>query len=141
MLGRQLGDEVGRQRGRVRERLVERLRERREQQLRIGLHEQLVVIRAVALGDEPSVAALVEAALRESDRERVDGIAALLCGKSRERRRVDAAREQHADRNVGEQVRAHGVAQACAQLLQQLGLVVVAQLLDRAPAQDARSGR
>ena len=47
-------------------------------------------------------------------------LAALARGERRERRRVDPAREQHADRHVGDEVRAHRVAQALAQLVRQL---------------------
>ena len=42
-----------------------------------------------------------------------------------ERARVDAAREEHADRHVGDQVGAHRVAEARAALLDELGLVLV----------------
>ena len=129
MLGRELRDEIRRQRRRVGERLVERLRERGQQLARVRPHEQLVVVRRVALGDEPRVGALVEAPLLEADRERVHGLGRLLRGERGEHGRVDAAREQHADRDVGEQMRAHRVAQPRAQLLDELRLVVAAQLV------------
>ncbi len=87
-----------------------------------------MVVRVVPLCDAARVGALVEASLREPDRERVHRLGGLLRGERREERRVDAAREEHADGNVGEQVRPHRVAHACAQLLHQLRLVVVAQL-------------
>ena len=141
MLGRELGDEVGRQRRRVGERLVERLGERPQQQLGLGPHEQLVVVRPVALGDEPRVVALVEAALREADRERVHRLRRLLRRERRERGRVDAAREEDADRHVREEMRPHRVAQPRAQLLDELRLVAVAQLVLRRRARAARSAR
>ena len=87
--------------------------------------------RAVALGDQTRVGELVERALLEADRERSHRLCGLLRGERCERSGVDPAREQHADRDVGQQVRPHGVAQPGAQLLDQLGLVVVAQLGDR----------
>ena len=131
VLGRELRDEVGRERGRVGERLVERLGERPQQQLRLRPHEQLVVLRPVALGDQPRVGALVEAALGEADRERVHRLRRLLRRERGERRRVDAAGEEDADRHVREEMRPHRVAQPRAQLLDQLGLVAVAQLVRR----------
>ena len=130
MLGGELRHEVRRQCRRVGERLVEGLRERGQEHGRIGMDEQLVVVRAVALGDEACVGALVEAALLEADRERVNRVRALLRRERGEHRRVDAAGEHDADRYVGEQVRTHRVAQPRAQLLDQLRLVVGAQLLD-----------
>ena len=87
--------------------------------------------RAVALGDQPRVGELVERALLEADRERPHRLGALLRRERRQRGRVDPAREQDADGDVGEQVRPHGVAQPRPQLLDQLGLVVLAQLVDR----------
>ena len=131
MLRRELRDEIRRQRGRVGEGLVEDVRERGQQQIRVGVYEQLVMVRAVALGDAARIVAFVEAPLGEADRERVHGLRGLLRGERGERGGVDAAREEHADRHVREQMRAHRVAQARAQLLEQLGLVVAAQLLDR----------
>ena len=87
------------------------------------------MVRAVSLRDEARVRALVEAPLGEPDRERVHRLRRLLRRERGEERRVDAAGEEHADRHVREQVRAHRVAHARAQLLHELGLVVVAQLL------------
>src|SRR5215469_14198405 len=86
------------------------------------------MLRPVTVRDEPRVGALVEAALREADRERVHGLRGLLGRERRERGRVDAAGEEDADRYVREQMRPHGVAQPSPQLLDQLGLVAVPQL-------------
>jgi len=125
-----LRDEVRRQRGRVGERLVERLGERGQEQRRVRADEQLVMVRPVALGDEPSVGALVEAPLLEADRERVHGLRRLLRCERGEHGGVDSARKKHADGHVGQQVGAHRVAQAGAQLLDELRFVVAAELLD-----------
>ena len=127
----QLGDEVRGQCGRVGEGLVERVRESGQQQGRVGPEKQLVMIGSVELGDAPCVPTLVEAALGEADRERMHGLRRLLRGQRRERRGVDAAGEEHADGHVCEQVRAHRVAQARTQLLEQLGLVVGPDLVHR----------
>ena len=54
-----------------------------------------------------------------------------LGGQRGQRGGVDAAREQHADGHVGDEVRAHGVAQALAQLARQRLPRLVAQLRDR----------
>src|SRR5206468_2114194 len=58
-------------------------------------------------------------------------LAALQGGKSCERARVDAAREEDADGYVRNQVRAHGVAQAGAELLGQFSLVLLPDLVGR----------
>ena len=63
--------------------------------------------------------------LLEADRERAHRLRALLRRERRERAGVDAAREQHADRDVGDEVRAHRVAQPRTALLDELGLVGV----------------
>ena len=52
------------------------------------------------------------------------GSARLLGGERRQRARVDAAREQHADRDVRDEMRPHRVAQPRPALLDQLRLVV-----------------
>jgi hypothetical protein len=83
-----------------------------------------VVVGVVELSDLARTRELVEGALFEADRERLHPLAAFERGKRRERSRVDAARKQHADRYVGEQMRPHRVSQARAQLLRQLVLVL-----------------
>ena len=88
-----------------------------------------MVHRPVALGDEPRVGELVERALLEADRERVQRIVRLLGGERGEQRGVDAAGEQDADRDVADEMRAHRVAQPRAQLLDELRLVLVAELV------------
>ena len=89
------------------------------------------MLRPVALGDAARVGELVERALLEPDRERAQRLGALLGGERGEQRGVDAAGEQHADGHVADEVRAHGVAQARPQLLDELGLLVLAELLER----------
>ena len=86
------------------------------------------MLRAVALGHEPRVGQLVEAPLLEADRKRAQRLRRLLGGERGQHGRVDPAREQHADRHVGDEVGAHGVAHAGAQLLDELRLVLVAHL-------------
>ena len=65
----ELGDEVGGQRRGVAEGLVEGLDQLRQQLDRVGSQDQLVVVGAVALGDQAGAVELVEAALLEADRE------------------------------------------------------------------------
>ena len=70
------------------------------------------MLRGVALCDEACVAQLVEGALLEPDREgaqRVRGLLGCQCGKGRG---VDSAGEEDADGDIGDEVRAHRVAQA-----------------------------
>ena len=88
-----------------------------------------MVLRLVALRHEPRIVALVEAALGEADRERVHRLRRLLRRERGERRRVDAARQEDADRHVREEMRPHRVAHPRAQLLDELRLVAVAQLV------------
>ncbi len=131
MLRGELGHEVGGEGRRVGERLVEGVGQAREEESGIRAQHELLVARAVHLRDRARVVQLVERALLEPDRERVHRLARLLRGEGGEERRVDAAREQHSDGDVGDQVRAHGVAEACAQLLGELRGVLVPHLGSR----------
>ena len=141
VLGGELRDEVRRERRRVGERLVERVGQRRQEQRRVRPQRQLAMDRAVALGDGARTGQLVERRLFEADRERAHGLRRLLGGERGERARVDAAREEHADGHVGDQVRAHRVAQACAALLDELRLVLAVPRRQRAGAGVARDRR
>ena len=128
---RELRHEVRGQRRGVCKRLVERLGEGREEKRRVGPEHEFAVLRGIPLGDQARVGELVEGALFEPDRKGAQGIRALFgreCGKGR---RVDSAREEHADRDVGDEVRPDRVAQAGPQLFEQLGLVIVAELVGR----------
>ena len=89
------------------------------------------MFRPVTLRDEPCTRELVEGPLLEADRERAQRLGALLCGEGSEERRVDAARKQNAHGHVTDEVRAHGVPQTRSQLLDELRLLVLAQLLER----------
>ena len=84
------------------------------------------MIGPVALGDEPGVGQLVEAALLEADRERAQRLRELLGRECGERGRVDPTGEQDAYGNVGHEMRPNGVTEPGPKLLDQLGLVVVA---------------
>src|SRR5439155_16887163 len=96
---RELRDEIRRQRRRIGERLVEGVGEGRQKRGGIRAEHQLAVLRAVTLRNESCVGELVERTLLEADRERAQGLGALLRCKRREERGVDAAREQDGDRN------------------------------------------
>ena len=86
-----------------------------------------MVIGVVALGDLASARRLVERALLEADRERPQATCRLLRRERGQKRGVDTARKEDADRDVADQVRAHRVAHARPQLLAQLagGLVAL----------------
>ena len=88
-----------------------------------------MVIGSVALRHEPGVRQLVEAPLLEADREGAKRLGDLLRREGREHRRVDPAREEHADRDVRHEVRADRVAQSRTQLLDELRLLVVPHLI------------
>ena len=103
-----------------------------EQQVRdVRAQNELMVVRVVALGHLACILELVEGALLEADRERLETLRALRGRQGREDRRVDAAREEHADRHVGNEMGPDRLAQACAQLLDELGLLVVRAHLPR----------
>ncbi len=86
----------------------------------VGAKDDLVVVGAVALGDEARAVELVEARLLEANGEGLHPRPLLARGQRRQPGRVDPAGEQHADRHVGDQVGTDRVAQRLAQLLGQL---------------------
>src|SRR5919204_6659188 len=88
-----------------------------------------MVLRAIALRNQARVTELVERALLEADRERAQRLAGRFRGECRKGGRVDPAREQHTDRDVRDQVGSDRVPQAGAELLDQLGLVVLPELV------------
>ena len=141
VFGRELRDEVGRQRRRIRERLVERVGERGQQQRGVRSQRQVAVDGAVPPCDRLRAGELVERRLLEADRERAHRFRRLLSRERGERAGVDAAREEHSDRHVGDQVRAHGVAQARAALLHQFRLVLVVAGRQRTGARKTRERR
>ena len=127
----ELRDEVGRERGRVGERLVEGLGEGGQEQRRVRPEHELAVLRPVALGDEPRVGQLVEAALLEADRERAQrlrGSSAASAASTDESIPPERSTPTGTSRH---EMRAHRVAQPRPQLLDELGLVVVAHLVRR----------
>jgi hypothetical protein len=83
------------------------------------------VLRPVPLRDGARAVELVERCLLEPDREGPHRLRGLLRRERREHAGVDAAREQHADRHVRDEVRTHRVAEPRPQLLDELRLVVV----------------
>ena len=102
-----------------------------------------MVVGPVQVGHLARQLQLVEGALLEPDRERAHAVRALARRERGERRGVDAARQHHADRDVRDEVRAHGVAQALAQLERQLLLALGALVAgrDRARARVAAQPR
>ena len=90
--------------------------------------DQLVVVRAVAVGHQARRSALVEAALLEADRERLHALGPFQRRKRGQERRVDAAGKEDADGHVGDEVRPHGVAKPLAELLGELGLAFAARV-------------
>ena len=115
-----LRDEVGRHRADVGERLVEEPGQLLGQLPGVGAHDQLVVVGAELLGDDASVVELVEVGLFEADAERL-GARAELGHRADDGGRVDAAREEGTDGDVGDEVRLHGAAHQLADLLDRVG--------------------
>ena len=93
--------------------------------------------RPVALGDRAGVRALVVARLREADRERPDGVAALLGHRRDDDARVDAAGQERAERHVRDEPLADRREDPVADGLEPL---LVAPLLAASP-RAASSGR
>jgi hypothetical protein len=87
------------------------------------------MVGAVSLRDEPRPVELVEGALFEPDREGADLVAAFGGGEGGERAGVDPAREEHPNRNVGDQMRADGVAEPAAELLGERLLIFGPELI------------
>ncbi len=81
-----------------------------------------MVVGPVAAGDQPRPVELVEARLLEADREGLHRAGLLAGGEGDDPGRVDPAGEQHADRDVGDEVCPDRVAQGLAQLVRQLPL-------------------
>ena len=128
----ELRDEVRRQRRGVGERLVERVGQSRQEQRRVRPEHELAVLRPVALRDEPRVGELVEAALLEADRERAQRLRAPPRRRARRARHESTPPERSTPTGTSDyEMRAHRVAQPRAQLLDELGLVVVANLVRR----------
>ena len=103
---RRLADEQRRQRRLVAERLVEGVREPLEE-LRAGVDLDLLVPRAVALGDRAGVGPLVVARVGEADGERAHRLGRGLRHRRDDDRRVDPAGEQRAERHVGDEPPPH----------------------------------
>ena len=120
---RHLGKREGRNRGRVGERLAVMAHDARQQLDRARLDHQLRVLGAEALGDDPRKRQLVEPLVREADRERPHGRRGRLRHRRDDCRRIDAAREEGAERHVGDHAPPHRGPQPRPQLLRQFPLV------------------
>ena len=127
----ELGDEERRNRRGVRERLVVRFGQRREKLCYGRVKNELVVVRRVALRDEPRSVAFIEMRLVESDREGAHAGRALLRGEGGQQARVDPAREQDSHRHVCDEMGADRVAKALPQLLGKTRVVFRANLVGR----------
>src|SRR5205085_5239539 len=103
----------------------------------VGTKRQLPVPRAVPARDRTRPGELVERRFLESDRERADGLTALLGREGGERTGVDAAREQHADGDVRDEMGEDGIAQPRPALFDELGLVCVVARSQRAWTREA----
>ena len=87
------------------------LDERRQDVERVRLDDQLVVIGAEFLRHLAGVRQLVEVALAEADRERLHRRRAQLGHLGDDRARIHAAAQKGAERDVGDQAAAHGIAE------------------------------
>ena len=97
----------------VGEGLVEDLDDLGSSSCAVRADDELVVVGAEALGDQPRVVQLVEKPASSKPIVKVlTGSLGLAAGERGERARVDPPGEQHADRDVGDEVRAHGVVRA-----------------------------
>ena len=125
VLPRQLADHELRQRRLVSERLVEGAREPREELGHVRLDDDLLVLRAVTLGDGPGVGALVVPVVAEPDGERPH-LSRCPGHLGDDDARVDAAGKQRAQRHVGDEAPPDGRADRLPDALQPL---LVAELI------------
>ncbi len=88
------------------------------------------MLRRIALGDGARVATLVVALVGEADRERADGLRRRLRHEADDDARVDAAREQRAQRHVGDQAAADGRFDALADEREPVALALRPELLE-----------
>ena len=130
MLPRRLAHEKERQRRVVPERLVERLRETRKRVGHVTCELDLLVLRRVALRDRTRIAALVVALVAEADGERAHGVRRRPRHEADDDARVDAAREQRAERHVGDQAAADGFLDALANEREPVALAFRPQVIE-----------
>ena len=105
VLPRKLRNQEGRDERRVRDRFVHVPEQLRQQRGDVGLHDDLVVVRAEALRDLPGIRQLV-VKLRtrgavKADRVGLDGLRAVARHERHDGTRIDAAAQEGADRHVG----------------------------------------
>jgi hypothetical protein len=118
----------------VRQRLVLVPDERRQRaEELVGADEDLVVVAAVARGHLAGIVQLVGLALGERHTERLHLPVDHLGHGRRDRRRVDAAGQERAERHVGHEPDAHGLAEPLVVLVHQhrLGAAVGAGVGER----------
>ncbi|ARF89170.1 uncharacterized protein BCN122_II2427 [Burkholderia cenocepacia] len=109
---RQFGDEKGRDLRRIGERLVvDRRQLRHDAERMVGGHVKLGMARAEMARDGLRITGFVVAGLVEADRKRVDRRRRLRLHQRDDRRRIDAARQERAERHVGLHLPRDGLAQ------------------------------
>jgi hypothetical protein len=131
VLASESGEQIGRQDGRVAERLVHHVGDCREQVRHRARGEYvLVVVGPEVLGYPAGMRRLVEAALAEADRERLDGSGRQRLRHERHHRaRVDASAQKRAEGHVADESPAYGVAEAGAKLLRTICIAPSALVL------------
>ena len=102
-------------------------------------HVELGVLGAQMRRDLLGMGRLVIGRLAKADREGADGSRAVCLHQRRDRRGIDAARQKHAERHVGDHAPAHGVGEqrfqhllrGCVRYIEQRGLAARGDLRQR----------
>ncbi|MEZ5121313.1 MAG: hypothetical protein R2736_07030 [Solirubrobacterales bacterium] len=127
LAARQLAEVEGRDRGRVGKRLAVMADDAGDDLDRLRADDELGVLGAEVLGDAPGVGHLVEAIVVEADGERAHRRAAVLGHGRDDGGRVDAARQEGADGDVGHHAPPRRGPQLVPDALRQLALVADVQ--------------
>jgi hypothetical protein len=128
---RVLAEVPGRKRGRVGEGFAVVPHELRDDVGHVRVDDHLVVIGAVAFGDQPGVGKLALVLAREANRERLDRLGGLVRHQGDDQRRIEASRKERAEGNIGHHAHADGLFHDFAQLLGQcLDVATVARFTE-----------
>ncbi len=82
---------------------------------RVRLDDELVVFGAEMIGDASRVLELVERRFVEADRKRLHACGGRFGHQADDEARIDAARQERAERHVADEVRANGVGEHVAE--------------------------
>ena len=121
---REAREQVGGEERRVAERLVEELGQTRDEvEGRARIKDLFLMVGVEDASDATCVRGFVERGVLEADRERLEAAGEVPRGERGDRARVDATRQEHAERYVTHEVLLHRAVQRGAERLHSLGFV------------------